>query len=246
MPSPLLSADAVSAGYGDLLAIKDVGLAVEEQSLLGVLGPNGAGKSTLLRALTGVVELRSGSVRWKGTEIGSLRTDLRARQGLAMVQEGRRLFPNLTVQENLTLGGYNRSREERADLQDKALTLFPALKDILDRTAGVLSGGEQQMLTISRALMGAPECLLVDEPSLGLAPFLIDEVYSAFPRLIEDGMTIVLVEQEIGRVTSVADRIMVMHEGRVVHESDARPYRDNPEALAELYFGEVPHEEAVT
>jgi len=236
----LLSCSDVAAGYGDLVAIKGLSVALEEGSLLGVVGPNGAGKSTLLRALTGVVELREGRVLWKGTDVGRLPADARAKLGIAMVQEGRRLFASLSVEDNLMLGAYNASRGERRVRQETVLRLFPALSKILGRTARVLSGGEQQMVAVGRALMGKPTCLLIDEPSLGLAPIIVDEIYTALPALLEQGVSIILVEQEVGRVLKIADRLVVLHEGTVVHEGPAAEFRDRPAALADLYLGNAP------
>jgi len=235
----LLSSLNISAGYGDLLAIEHMSVDLEEGSLLGVVGPNGAGKSTFLRALMGVVALRSGRVIWKGSDIGGLPADARARLGIAMVQEGRRLFPSLSVQDNLLLGAYHASRTERRERQEEVLVLFPALRDILGRTANVLSGGEQQMVAVGRALMSRPSCLLIDEPSLGLAPIIVDEIYKTLPKLLGAGVSIILVEQEVGRVLSIADLLVVLHEGRKVYEGAGTEFRERPDALAEVYLGNV-------
>lgn len=233
----VLHSEGIYAGYGDLVAIKDVSLDVNEGGLLGVVGPNGAGKSSLLRALTGVIDLRSGRVEWKGDDISHLSADRRAKLGMAMVQEGRRLFPSLSVADNLMLGGYNASKADRRSRRERVLDLFPALAPLLSRTASVLSGGEQQMVAVGRALMGDPACLLIDEPSLGLAPIIVDEIYGALPALLADGMSIVLVEQEVGRVLSIADQLVVLHEGETVHRGPAAEFRDRPEALSDIYLG---------
>lgn len=236
----LLRSLEISAGYGDLVAIKGMSVDLEEGTLLGVVGPNGAGKSTFLRALTGVVSLSEGRVIWKGSDIGGLPADARAKLGIGMVQEGRRLFPSLSVQDNLMLGAYNASRSEQRERQDEVLQLFPALAEILSRTARVLSGGEQQMVAVGRALMGKPSCLLIDEPSLGLAPIIVDEIYKTLPALLEKGVSIILVEQEVGRVLNIAHRLIVLHEGTIVHEGPAAEFRDRPDALAEIYLGNAP------
>lgn len=241
---PLLSGVEVSAGYGDLVAIEELSIDLRERSLLGVIGPNGAGKSTLLRALTGVVPLRKGRVVWRGADIGSLPPDARARKGISMVQEGRRLFPSLTAKDNLLLGAFHASRTEREEREREVIELFPALESILDRQAGVLSGGEQQMVAVGRALMSRPPCLLIDEPSLGLAPFIIDEIYRTLPKLIARGTSIILVEQEVGRVLDVADQLVVLHEGRKVYEGDGSEFRESPDALAAVYLGHSVTEEA--
>lgn len=233
----LLSTTDIRAGYGDLIAIDGVSLELSEGSLLGVIGPNGAGKSTLLRAITGVVPLKSGSIQYRGTELGKLSADKRARKGIAMVQEGRRLFKSLTVRDNLLLGAFHAKRAERAEREAQVIDLFPPLGGILDRNAGVLSGGEQQMVAVGRALMARPSCLLIDEPSLGLAPIIVDEIYAALPRLMETGVSIILVEQEVGRVLEVADSLIVLHEGRKVYEGDGSEFRENPEALTSVYLG---------
>lgn len=233
----LLNAVDISAGYGDLVAIDGLSISLEEGDLLGVIGPNGAGKSTFLRALTGVVPLKAGSITWRGEEIGKLPTDKRARKGIAMVPEGRRLFKSLPVRDNLLLGAFHARRAERQQLQDQVIELFPPLGAILDRNAGVLSGGEQQMVAVGRALMARPTALLIDEPSLGLAPIIVDEIYLALPRLLETGVSIILVEQEVGRVLEVADRIVVLHEGRKGYEGDGSEFRANPDALTAVYLG---------
>ncbi|NHI19059.1 ABC transporter ATP-binding protein [Phycicoccus endophyticus] len=233
----MLRVRSIRAGYGDLTAIDDVSMAVGEREIVGVIGPNGAGKSTLLRAITGVVPLTAGSVTWCGEPIDRLPTDARARRGIAMVQEGRRLFASLSVRDNLVLGAYHADRATRQAAEDDVLELFPALRDIRGRTAGVLSGGEQQMVAIGRALMSRPRCLLIDEPSLGLAPFIVDEIYRTLPTLVELGVAVVVVEQEVGRVLKVVDRVMVLHEGRSVYEGSGERFRTDPDALASVYLG---------
>jgi branched-chain amino acid transport system ATP-binding protein len=233
----LLSATEIRAGYGDLVAIDRVSFDLAEGSLLGVIGPNGAGKSTLLRAITGVVPLKSGQVHWRGDDVSRLSADRRTRRGIAMVQEGRRLFKSLSVKDNLLLGAFHASRAERAEREAQVLSLFPPLERILGRTAGVLSGGEQQMVAVGRALMADPACLLIDEPSLGLAPIIVDEIYAALPRLISTGVSILLVEHEVGRVLEVADRLIVLHEGRKAYDGDGSEFRADPDALSSVYLG---------
>ena len=234
---PLLSCVGISAGYGQLVAIRDLSIDLEEGSLLGVVGPNGMGKSTLLRAITGVVPLRAGRVLWHGQDIGKLVTEARAKKGISMVQEGRRLWPSLSVRDNLMLGAYHASRKERAERQAEIIDLFPALGKILGRSASVLSGGEQQMVAVGRALMARPSCLLIDEPSLGLAPVIVDEIYKSLPELVRRGVSIMLVEQEVRRVLDVADRLVVLHEGSKVYDGSGDEFRADPEALAQVYLG---------
>ncbi|MPZ62136.1 MAG: ATP-binding cassette domain-containing protein [Propionibacteriales bacterium] len=240
MTLTLLAGSSITAGYGDLVAIKDVSVDLGEGNLLGVVGPNGAGKSTLLRALAGVIPVRAGTVSWEGRDINALSADKRARLGISMVQEGRRLFPSLSVQENLMLGAYHASPAERQERRDQVVEMFPPLGPIMDRSASVLSGGEQQMVAVGRAWMSKPRCLLIDEPSLGLAPIIVDEIYKALPVLQSAGVSIVLVEQEVGRVLRIADRIVVLHEGTVMHDGPAEDFRDRPDALREAYLGIAP------
>jgi branched-chain amino acid transport system ATP-binding protein len=233
----LLSCHNVVAGYGDLVAVDGLSLELGDGELVGVVGPNGAGKSSLLRAITGVIPVRSGRVVWKGEDIGSLAPEVRARKGISMVQEGRRLWPTLSVKDNLMMGAYRAKKQDRAERQDEVVTLFPALGRILNRSASVLSGGEQQMVAVGRALMSRPACLLIDEPSLGLAPIVVDEIYKTLPELQKRGMSILLIEQEVRRVLDVADRVLVLHEGKIVHSGPAQEFKDNPGALAEIYLG---------
>jgi branched-chain amino acid transport system ATP-binding protein len=236
----LLSCTDLSAGYGDLVAVDGISLELQERQILGIVGPNGAGKSTLLRALTGVIPLKGGSVRWGDREIGHLPADARARMGMAMVQEGRRLFPSRSVADNLAMGAYHADRQARRDRQEEVLELFPALRALLKRTARVLSGGEQQMVAVGRALMSKPTCLLIDEPSLGLAPVIVDQIYESLRPLMESGVSVILVEQEVGRVLNIADQLVVLHEGSAVHRGPAQQFRDDPESLREVYLGRRP------
>lgn len=233
----LLTCDSISAGYGDLVAIRDLTFSLEEGSLFGVVGPNGAGKSTLLKAITGVVPLKAGEVHFDGQAVGKLPPEVRARRGMSMVQEGRRLWPTLNVRDNLMLGAYHESRKVQKDREEEVLELFPALRQILKRSASVLSGGEQQMVAVGRALMAHPRVLLIDEPSLGLAPIIVDEIYAALPKLLANGVSIMLVEQEVRRVLEIATRVAVLHEGEIVYDGDGKQFKDNPEGLNEYYLG---------
>ncbi len=240
---PLLTCDGITAGYGDLIAVRDLSLSLEEGSLFGLVGPNGAGKSTLLKAITGVVPLRSGDVTLRGESIGSLPPEERARKGMSMVQEGRRLWPTLNVRDNLMLGAYHEKRKEQLVREAEVLELFPALGAILKRSAAVLSGGEQQMVAVGRALMARPQVLLIDEPSLGLAPIIVDEIYAALPQLLNHGVSIILVEQEVRRVLDIATRLAVLHEGQIVYEGDGKRFKTDPEALSQYYLGNKAEQE---
>jgi len=239
----LLTCEGLTAGYGDLIAVRDLSLTLDEGSLFGLVGPNGAGKSTLLKAITGVVPLRSGTVNFEGESVGSLPPEARARKGMAMVQEGRRLWPTLNVRDNLMLGAYHQKRREQKAREEEVLDLFPALVPILKRSASVLSGGEQQMVAVGRALMAQPKVLLIDEPSLGLAPIIVDEIYASLPMLLERGVSIILVEQEVRRVLNIASRLAVLHEGEIVYEGDGQRFKDDPEALTEYYLGKKSNQE---
>lgn len=240
---PLLTCDGITAGYGDLIAVRDLSLSLDEGSLFGLVGPNGAGKSTLLRAITGVVPLRSGDVTLRGESVGSLPPEVRARKGMSMVQEGRRLWPTLNVRDNLMLGAYHEKRKEQLVREAEVLDLFPALRPILKRSAAVLSGGEQQMVAVGRALMARPKVLLIDEPSLGLAPIIVDEIYGALPELLNLGVSIILVEQEVRRVLDIATRLAVLHEGQIVYEGDGKQFKADPEALSQYYLGNTAEQE---
>lgn len=240
---PLLHCDSLRAGYGDLIAVRDLSLVLEDGNLFGLVGPNGAGKSTLLKAITGVVPLRSGSVTFEGQSVGALAPEARIRMGMSMVQEGRRLWPTLNVRDNLMLGAYHEKRKVQKAREEEVLELFPALAQILNRSASVLSGGEQQMVAVGRALMAKPKVLLIDEPSLGLAPIIIDEIYASLPKLLGQGVSIILVEQEVRRVLSIATRLAVLHEGEIVYEGDGQQFRDDPESLTEYYLGKKSNQE---
>jgi branched-chain amino acid transport system ATP-binding protein len=183
-PPAGLAADRLTAGYGALHAIRDVSVRVGSAELVGIVGPNGAGKTTLLRALAGVISPIRGTVVWQGQDVSRSPADARARSGVAFVQEGRHLFGSLTVRDNLLIGSYGRKRHKQLQQGiDRVFALFPPLAPLEKRTARTLSGGEQQMVAIGRALMGEPSCLLIDEPSLGLAPLIVDTIYRSLPEL---------------------------------------------------------------
>jgi ABC-type branched-subunit amino acid transport system ATPase component len=162
---------------------------------------------------------------------------------MSMVQEGRRLWPTLNVRDNLMLGAYHEKGKEQRVREEEVLELFPALRAILKRSAGVLSGGEQQMVAVGRALMARPTVLLIDEPSLGLAPIIVDEIYAALPKLLNHGVSIILVEQEVRRVLDIATKLAVLHEGQIVYEGDGKKFRNDPEALNEYYLGKSDKQE---
>jgi branched-chain amino acid transport system ATP-binding protein len=223
--------------YGRIAALRGVSLDVAQGELVGVVGPNGAGKTTLLSAITGLVRPAAGEVLFEGESVLGVPPEKVVRRGVALVPEGRRIFGSLTVRENLLLAGDARpSRDGLDDDMERALTRFPALRPLLGTPAGKLSGGEQQMLTISRALLCRPRLLLLDEPSLGLAPVIVDGIFDALAELHAEGVTILLVEQNVRRVLQVADRVYVFRTGEV-GLSGTREELSDFERLSEAYLG---------
>ncbi len=203
--------------YGDAQALDDVSLAVAEGQLVAIVGANGAGKSSLIRAIAGIETPRRGTVRFRGRDITGRPSYRICNFGIGQVAEGRQIFPSLTVFENLEMGAM--IRRARGDMKanlDRVLTMFPKLSERRGQTAGTLSGGEQQMLAIGRCLMGKPDLIMFDEPSLGLAPALVQEVFQIIRRLNGEGMTVILVEQNVAVSLKLADRAYVLENGRVV------------------------------
>jgi ABC-type branched-subunit amino acid transport system ATPase component len=233
----VLAVDKVSAGFGAAPVLKDVELTVRSGELVAVLGANGAGKSTLMRALSGLHRPIDGAVMLLGKDITTYAAHGIAGAGLILVPEGRQVFPELSVIDNIRLGGFAR-RDFDADAEvERMLTRFPALRARRDNRAGLLSGGEQQMLAIARGLVAGPKVLMLDEPSLGLAPVLINDLYSVLAELRDEGLTILLVDQMAALALSVADRGYVIESGRVVHEGSAEEIRNEP-ALERAYLGD--------
>jgi branched-chain amino acid transport system ATP-binding protein len=230
-----LSVRGLSAGYGGIRVLDRVDLDVH--GLTAVIGPNGAGKTTLLRALSGLIP-RTGELRLDGTPLPHEPAAIVAR-GVGHVPEGRQLFAEMTVRENLELGGWRLPRGERASRLDAVVGLFPRLAERRAQLAGSLSGGEQQMLAIGRALMRRPRLLMLDEPSLGLAPRLVDDLLATVRRLHEDGVSVLLVEQNVAKALALADRAYVIERGRVVAQGPARTLLDSP-AVRAAYLGEGP------
>ncbi|MGI6661873.1 MAG: ABC transporter ATP-binding protein [Bacillota bacterium] len=232
----MLTVDNVSVFYGRICALDRVSISVNEGEIVSIIGPNGAGKSTLLWTIMGVMKPSSGSLWWRGERLQSVPSWVAAR-GISMVPERRRLFDNLTVRENLLIGAYLRQWDSsmKEDMET-VFRLFPVLKERLNQYAGTLSGGEQQMLAIGRAMMGRPALLLFDEPSLGLAPALTSEVFRAIRRIREEGTTCLLAEQNAFKALEMADRAYVMNVGRVALQGSGKEVLANPEVRA-AYLG---------
>lgn len=237
LPPLLLSAANVSAGYGDFQALFEVSLDICQGEIVGLIGLNGAGKTTLIRAITNQLPLLSGDVSWQGQSISQTKTHDVAELGIAQSIEGRKIFPLMTVRENLELGAYPlRARSKRAETIERVFNLFPRLKERANQLGGTLSGGEQQMLAIGRALMALPQLLILDEVSLGLAPLIIEDLYRAIKEINAAGITILLVEQNVHRSLAVAHRAYIIERGRITMSGSTEELKQN-KAVQEAYFG---------
>lgn len=233
----MLEVDDVTVAYGEAIALHNISLAVREGEVIAVLGPNGAGKSTLLAAITGIKAIKHGDVRLFGTSLSRQSPEAILRRGVALVPEGRRIFASLSVQENLVLGATARTdRKAVAADMDDILTMFPVLAKYRRGSAGLLSGGEQQQLAIARALLSRPKLLLLDEPSLGLAPLVVSLVYDRLDQLRKSGMTILLVEQNIELALGLADRVYILRRGVLAFDGAAGSDSDRAD-LERAYFG---------
>jgi branched-chain amino acid transport system ATP-binding protein len=234
--SHLLSTHGLTAQYGQFKALFGIDLHVDPGECVAIIGANGAGKTTLMRSVTGVLRNAPEMILHNGTPIGALPADKILQRGIAMVPEGRKLFPSLSVEENLRIGGQVRKGSGRWSL-DEIYALFPILKDRRASPGTALSGGQQQMVAIGRALMSNPELLLCDEISLGLAPVVIRDIYAALPAIRATGAAVVIVEQDISRALAVADRVYCLMEGRVTLTAPAKEV--TREAIHAAYFGEA-------
>lgn len=212
----MLEVSGLTTKYGAISALRDTSLTVGAGEVVGLIGPNGAGKTTLLGSIAGLLAPTSGQVTFDGKDVTRAAPEVMLRAGLALVPEHRRIFTDMTVEENLKIGGVTRSSSERDELLQEMAELFPVFKDKWDTAAGFLSGGEAQQLAIARALMSKPKLLMMDEPSLGLAPILVDLVFDLIDRLRADGRTILVVEQNATRMLQAADRAYVLRSGEVV------------------------------
>ena len=233
----MLEVRELHVAYGAAPALWGVSLDLRRGELLCVVGPNGAGKTTLISTLAGMLRARAGRIAFEGRDITALPAHRFCAAGIAIVPEGRRLFTRMTVRENLELGSYlpAAKRERRASL-DAAVRLFPALQEKLDSPAGELSGGQQQMVAIARALMARPRLLLLDEPSLGLSPLIVTDMFAAIRRIHAAGTSVLLVEQNVAMAMNVCDRAYVLEEGRIVAEGEPRELAARPE-IRRAYLG---------
>jgi branched-chain amino acid transport system ATP-binding protein len=214
----MLEIRGLTAGYGRIDVLREVSIEVPDRGIVGLLGPNGAGKSTLARSISGLTRIRAGEILFEGRPIHRLAAELIVAAGVIHVPQGRMLFPDLTIEENLQLGAYlaEARRDYRHNLE-RVEGYFPILRERRDQAAGVLSGGEQQMLAIGRALMARPRLLILDEPSLGLAPKLVDEIFDVLRRINADGVTVLVAEQNAMKVLQSAQYVYVLENGRIAH-----------------------------
>jgi branched-chain amino acid transport system ATP-binding protein len=233
----LLELENVSVHYGRIEALSDISISVEQGEIVTLIGANGAGKTTTMKAISGLLPLSGGRISFDGTDISKLRADLRVVRGISLAPEGRGIFPGMTVRENLEMGCYTRSdrKEIAADLE-RMFSLFPRLKERTSQSGGTLSGGEQQMLAIGRALMARPRLLLLDEPSMGLAPQFIRQIFSIISEINQQGTTVLLVEQNAQQALTVGHRGYVLETGRVTKTAACSELLNDP-AVKDAYLG---------
>ena len=238
MPGSLLALRKLEVAYGGIQAVKGITLSVAKGELVCLIGANGAGKTTTLKGVTGLQPVSGGTVRYDGEDVTGLRAFELVRRGLAMVPEGRGVFGGLTIEENLAMGAYTRTDKAaiRADIE-RVFTLFPRLKERRRQTGGTLSGGEQQMLAMGRAMMSRPRMLLLDEPSMGLAPLMVQKVFETIVMVSREGVTILLIEQNAKLALEVANRGYVMESGEITLQGDAKRLLGDP-AVRAAYLGE--------
>jgi len=234
--APLLEVSNLVAGYGAADVLRGIDLAVGAGEIVAVLGANGAGKSTLNRTISGVIRARAGTIRFDGVAIEGEAPAAIVARGLIQVPEGRRVFPNLSVKDNLDLGSYRRARARRALNRDRVFAIFPRLRERLAQRAGTLSGGEQQMLAIGRGLMAEPRLIILDEPSLGLSPLLVEELFGLIARLRGEGLSVLLVEQNVVESLALAHRAYILEQGRFALTGTAAEIAADPR-LKRAYLG---------
>lgn len=233
----MLESRSVNIHYGKLHVVRDVSFHIGERELVSIIGANGAGKSTIIHALTGLRRITSGEILFLNDRIENLPSDAIVNRGVIQVPEGRLVFPQMSVMDNIQMGAYRReARPRRKDMMEKVLELFPRLKGRKKQLAGSLSGGEQQMLAIARALMAIPKLLLMDEPSLGLAPLLVEDIFRTITQLKEGETTVLLVEQNVFRSLSIADRAYILEEGKITRFGAGRELLED-EYIRKAYLG---------
>ena len=235
----MIKIDNLVVAYGGIEALKGISLEVPSGKIVTLVGANGAGKSTTLKSIVGLVKPKSGSINYEGTDLTKLKTETMVKEGIALVPEGRRVFADLTVLENLKIGAY--TRKDRTGIEEdleKVYSLFPRLKERTWQAAGTLSGGEQQMLAIGRALMCRPKLIMMDEPSLGLAPIIVKELFAIIKRINEEGMTVLLIEQNANAALKIADIGYIMETGRITLTGTGKELLNNEE-IKKAYLGEA-------
>ena len=236
MAEPLLAVSGLHTGYGATEVLRGVDLAVAPAEIVAILGSNGAGKSTLNRTISGVVRAWRGAIHFLGEAVERERPSAIVARGLIHVPEGRRIFPNMSVRDNLDLGAYRRGRAQRPRNRERVFAVFPRLAERQHQQAGTLSGGEQQMLAIGRGLMAEPKLLILDEPSLGLSPLLVEELFALINSIHADGIALLLVEQNVVQSLEVAQRAYILDNGRFVLQGSAADVRNDPQ-LRRTYLG---------
>jgi len=233
----MLEVENLTSGYGMVQILWDVSFKIKEKEIVCIIGPNGAGKTTLVRTIIGLLPTKSGTTRFKGENIEKLPPYEIVKRGVTLIPEGREIFPRMNVDENLRLGAYTiKDKDEVNKTKDKVFQIFPVLKKKEKVLAQSMSGGEQQMLVIARSLMSNPKLLILDEPSLGLAPIIVEKVLDTLQRINEDGVTILLVEQNIRDSLNIANRAYVLEEGKIIIEGEGRELLSNNH-IKEVYLG---------
>jgi branched-chain amino acid transport system ATP-binding protein len=233
----MLQVENLSSGYGAVQILWDVSFRINEKEIICIIGPNGAGKTTLVRTIAGLLPTKTGTIRFKGENIEKTPPYEIVKKGLTLIPEGREIFPRLTVDENMRLGAYTiNDKSKVGELKERVYQIFPVLKKKEKVLAQTLSGGEQQMLVIGRSLMSNPKLLILDEPSLGLAPIIVEKVLDTLEMINDDGVTILLVEQNIRDSLNIANRAYVLEEGKIIIEGEGRELLNN-EHIKEVYLG---------